>query len=206
MAKVHNTYRSSSQFLPFQPTSLQLMNQCEYLMHAMLALAASHLEKLAPSGLTSMSQMHRLSAIKGLNAALDKPMKKAEDGDAAIAACYALYMQSWYMDDGLSASLVLTRSSDFTTKRVQAQRIGSIFAQQSADTRLDNMRTRLTNCPKYDTDFIQSALSSMSAVLPLCKVDFEKILVLALLEAFESLTGSSFDGTYRMSDNCAFSS
>jgi hypothetical protein len=163
-------------------------------MHAMLALAASHLEKLAPSGLTAVAQSHRFNAMKGLNEALEKPLRSAEDGDAAIAACYALFMQSWYMDDGLQASLVLTRTSDLTARRVQAQKIGSIFAQESPDSRLDSMRTRIKDCATFDPDFIQSAIQSTTALLPLCTQQFEKDLLAALVEAFQALSGPTLEG------------
>ena len=64
-------------------------------MHAMMALSASHLERLTPSHLLPTAQSHRLRAISGLNAALSSPLSSTAGGDAAIATCYALLMQSW---------------------------------------------------------------------------------------------------------------
>lgn len=168
--------------------------QCEYLMHAMLALSASHLEKLAPNGLTSIAQSHRLEAIKGLNTALTQPLHNAEEGDAAIAACYALFMQSWYMDDGLQASLVLTRSLDLTTKQVRQQQPDSIFAGENGETRLTSMRTRIKDCPKFDVDFIDTAVTSIEALEPLLEWDFERELWSGLVDAFTAFYGEAVDG------------
>ena len=165
-------------------------------MHAMLALSASHLEKLAPNGLTTIAQSHRLLAIKGLNNALANPLYSAEEGDAAIAACYALFMQSWYMDDGLQASLVLTRSLDLTTKRVRDQQLGSIFAGETGETRLSSMKGRIKDCPKFDEDFIGAAVSSVGALEGLLEWEFERELWGGLRDAFGAFHGEAVDGCF----------
>lgn len=163
-------------------------------MHAMLALSASHLEKLAPNGLTSIAQSHRLEAIRGLNIALASDLINAEEGDAAIAACYALFMQSWYMDDGLQSSLVLTRSLDLTTKQVRDQQLGSIFASENGETRLSSMKTRIKDCPKFDIDFIDAAVRSIEALEPLLEWDFERELWGGLVDAYTAFYGDAVDG------------
>ena len=163
-------------------------------MHAMLALAASHLEKLIPHGLTKVAQSHRLEALKGLNSALLQPFMSAEDGDAAIAACYALFMQSWYMDDGLQSSLVLTRSLDFTTTQVRDQNLGSIFASENRNRRLSSMKSRIEDCPKFDIDFVHAALRSLEALEPVLKFDFECDLLNGLVNAFRAYYGAAEEG------------
>jgi len=168
-------------------------------MHAMLALAASHLEKLAPNGLTKIAQAHRLEAFKGLNNALTSPFTTPEDGDAAIAACYALFMQSWYMDDGLQSSLVLTRSLDLTTKQVREQNLGSIFASENKDTRFSSMKARIKDCPKFDVDFIDAAVYSVEALGSLFVFDFEFELWNGLVDAFRSYYGDAEEGESRIS-------
>jgi hypothetical protein len=97
-------------------------------MHAILALSASHLDKLAPSGLTNVAESHRLAAIKGLNSGLDTPLQSAEEGDAVLATCFALLLQSWYMDDGLRSFLILIRSCDLMTKHMHTQNVDSILS------------------------------------------------------------------------------
>ncbi|KAL3417070.1 C6 transcription factor [Phlyctema vagabunda] len=172
---------------------LPIGHQCGYLMHAMLALAASHLEKLTHCGLTSIAQSHRLAAIKGLNAALGKPMDHKEEADAAIGACYALLMQSWYMEDGLQASLILTRSCEFTTRKVQAQNLGSILAEEGPDSRISNMRARMKDTPDFDDKFIDAAVKSTSDLLPLCEDKYQRTLFDGLIQAFTSLSKSPLE-------------
>src|SRR4051794_15894319 len=119
-------------------------------MHAMLALSASHLHKLGVNNLTLPAQTHRLAAITGLNQTLSKPLSNSEEGDAVIATCYALLMQSWYMDDGLQASLVLTRSCEWTTRWVRGQGVRSLLAGDGEEMRVSTMRGRLKDVPRFD--------------------------------------------------------
>ncbi len=170
--------------------------KCEYLMHAMMALSASHLEKLAPSRLTVPAQQHRLAAIKGLNEALERPLKSTEEGDAAIAACYALLMQSWYMDDGLPASLVLTRSCYSTTKWVREQKFRSLLSGDDKCTRLAAMKGRLRGAPTFDRVFVDSAVEALDALRPLCEEEFQMKLFAELRTAFESLAVSPIACSY----------
>jgi hypothetical protein len=160
-------------------------------MHAMLALSASHLEKLAPSSLTVTAQNHRLAAIKGLNEALSQPLSSTEEGDAAIAVCYALLMQSWYMDDGLQASLVLTRSCGYTTKWVREQKFKSILSEDDEEARLATMKGRFKDAPRFDTKFIERGLGSLQGLEALCEEEVHFKVFDGLREAYQSLTMSS---------------
>jgi len=159
-------------------------------MHAILALSASHLERLAPSCLTVPAQTHRLASIKGLNDTLSKPLSNTEDGDAVIAACYALLMQSWYMDDGLQAFLVLTRSCAWTTKWVKKQKCRSILAGESDETRLGTMKSRLKDAPRFDEGFVEKAVKSLAALEQLYDEDVLVEVSGKLMEAFKSLSVS----------------
>ncbi|KAH6707890.1 hypothetical protein BKA61DRAFT_739144 [Leptodontidium sp. MPI-SDFR-AT-0119] len=166
-------------------------HQCEYLMHAMMALSASHLGKLTPSHLTSIAQSHRLHAISGLNAALSNPLTSTADGDAALATCYALLMQSWYMDDGLPASLILTRSVHTTTRWVREQKIRSLLAGDDEGTRVASMKGRLRDAPAFSKDFVDKALDALGPLGNLCEESYQKDLFNVLREAFGKLGGSS---------------
>lgn len=159
-------------------------------MHAMMALSASHLEKLAPSRLTVPAQQHRLAAIKGLNQALERPLRSTEEGDAAIATCYALLMQSWYMDDGLQASLVLTRSCYSTTKWVREQKVRSLLSGDDKCSRLKTMKGRLRGAPGFDTVFVGGAIEALDGLKPMCEEEFQTRLFGELRAAFESLAVS----------------
>lgn len=167
--------------------------KCDFLMHAILALSASHLEKLSKSGLTKVAQAHRLAAITGLNSHLDKPLKTAADGDAVIATCFALLMQSWYMDDGLESFLVMTRSCEIITKHVRDQKVDAILARDDC-SRVENMRPRLNGAPSYDLDFLSVASQSVNDVGLLCEEGYQWKLLTSLQECVASLAKSHMEG------------
>ena len=168
--------------------------QCHYLMHALLSLSASHLNKLTTGGFTTMAQSHRISAIKGLNNALHQPVRSAEQGDAILATCYALLMQSWYMDDGLTAFLVLTRSCDSVTRHIQSQAVGSILAQENLDSRIERVQKRLEGVPVFNIECLRSAILSLDALQPHCQQAFEMKLWTTLKECFTSLAQTPLQG------------
>lgn len=163
-------------------------------MHALLALSASHLNKLTTSGFTTIAQSHRLSAMKGLNNVVNQPVKTAEQGDAILATCYALLMQSWYMDDGLSAFLVLTRTCNSVAQHIQSQKVGSILAQDNPDSRIDSVRARLNGTPAFNIECLRSALLSLDALQPYCQLAFEKKLWATLRDCFISLAHTPLQG------------
>jgi hypothetical protein len=167
-------------------------------MHAMLALSASHLRKISPvpSCLSGPAQTHRLAAIKGLNEALSRPFCSSEEADAAIAACYALLMQSWYMDDGLQASLVLTRSCEWTTRWVRNQNIKSILAEEDEYTKLGIMRGRIKDAPRFDAEFVEKAVASVQALEQLCVEQVQVQVVNGLKKTFELLHISPIAGKH----------
>lgn len=162
-------------------------------MHGILALSASHLEKLSKSGLTKVAQAHRLAAITGLNSHLDKPLKTAADGDAIIATCFALLMQSWYMDDGLESFLVMTRSCDLITKHVRGQKVDAILARDDC-SRVENMRSRLHGAPNYDLSFLSVSSQSVNDVGLLCEEGYQLKLLTSLQQCIESLAKSHMEG------------
>jgi hypothetical protein len=177
--------------------------QCDYLVHALLALSASHLNKVTTGGFTTTAQSHRLSAIRGLNNALHQTVTSAEQGDAILATCYALLMQSWYMDDGLTAFLVLTRSCDSVTRHIQSQNVGSILAQENLDSRMERVQTRLNGVPAFNIECLRSAILSLNALQHHCQQAFEKKLWTTLQDSFISLAHSPLQGMTYIKRLCA---
>jgi hypothetical protein len=163
-------------------------------MHALLSLSASHLNKLSTNEFTVISQSHRLSAIKGLNTAVNQPVTSAEQADAILATCYALLMQSWYMDDGLPTFLVMTRSCDALTRQIHSLPVGSFLAQDNLDSRIESVQTRLKGVPKFSMNFLRSAITSLNALQPRCQQAFEKKLWATLENCFLSLAHSPLQG------------
>ncbi|CBX92134.1 predicted protein [Plenodomus lingam JN3] len=81
----------------------------EYLIHSILALAASHLNPMSHSSLTAQALQHRILALNSLHEALSTPPESAAEQDARIAATMALAFQSSYLDNGMSEFLLMIR-------------------------------------------------------------------------------------------------
>lgn len=87
--------------------------QYDFLMHAMLALGASHLGLLSNSDHRNAALKHRVLAIKALNEHLSTPCMSMVEGEAAFGAMMALTFQSVYMVDGLTDFLTMVRGCKF---------------------------------------------------------------------------------------------
>jgi hypothetical protein len=81
----------------------------DFLIHAMLGLGASHLNLCGSEPCARPALMHRIAAMKSLNAFLSRGQFSKEDGDAAFAAAMSLTFQSTYMEDGLVDFLAMVR-------------------------------------------------------------------------------------------------
>lgn len=165
-------------------------------MHGLLGLSASHLTKISSESFTTIAQSHRLRASKGLNEALSAPLQTVEEADAVIATCHALLLQSWYMDDGLKAFLVLTRSCDLVSNQVRAQNIQALLAKEDLDSRTEIMKGRLDGTPSFNPAFIHEAASSLNAILPLCWKKYQQDFQECLLANFLSLSQTSAQGLF----------
>src|SRR5271167_690673 len=120
-------------------------------MHAILALAAQHLTITAEADYAALALSHRLLAIKGLNEALSKTPRTGSDGDALLAACYALAFQSSYMSDGINEFLTLVRGINLVSIQLLVDRVDLSFTI-SPTRHEEYMGPRLDNLPLVDAD------------------------------------------------------
>ncbi|RFU28472.1 hypothetical protein B7463_g7851, partial [Scytalidium lignicola] len=104
-------------------------HQYEYLMHAILGLAASHLELLTSVDYRALALSHRLLAIKGSNEAIDKGLRCGNDADALLATCYALTFQSTYMSDGLLDFLQMARGCSVLSNQLMIENLPMSFGK-----------------------------------------------------------------------------
>ncbi|KAF1955480.1 hypothetical protein CC80DRAFT_492987 [Byssothecium circinans] len=81
----------------------------EYLIHSILALAASHLDAVTNASVAEEAISHRILAVKALNDALSVPPKTRCERDARMAAALALAFQSSHLQDGLLEFLTMVR-------------------------------------------------------------------------------------------------
>lgn len=83
--------------------------QYEYLIHSILALAASHLDAVSNASVTKEAISHRILAVQALNEALSVPPRNSCERDARMAAALALAFQSSHLQDGLLEFLTMVR-------------------------------------------------------------------------------------------------
>jgi hypothetical protein len=139
-------------------------------MHAILALAAQHLTITAEADYAGLALSHRLLAIKGFNEALCKTPRTGSDGDALLAACYALTFQSSYMSDGINEFLTLVRGCGLVSFQLLIDKVDLSFTI-SPTKHIEYMESRLDNLPTVDADLYDGAVVSLHALGLLCQDD-----------------------------------
>jgi hypothetical protein len=156
-------------------------------MHAILGQAASHLTVTTDTDYSSLALSHRLLAIKGLNEALSKTPRTGSDGDALLAACYVLTFQTANMKDGMSEFLTMVRGCGLVSLQLLCDQVDISFSI-SPNRHLEYMQSRLDNLPAIDADLYEGAVSSITAILPLCG-DIQCLLLFygVLKDCFETL-------------------
>ena len=129
--------------------------QSGYLMHAMMALGASHLGALSGIDYAQASQLHRSAAISGLQRAINGELDTAIDYDVALACCYVLSFQTAYVADAFADFIAMSRGCHLLAMKIKEQGLSSVFS-------------RLPHCEKPDT-LLQAHKSAPQNVLLLQK-------------------------------------
>ncbi|KLU86354.1 hypothetical protein MAPG_05368 [Magnaporthiopsis poae ATCC 64411] len=165
----------------------------DFLIHAMLGLAASHLSLVTPTGFENQAISHRVTAIRLLNQALSTPCASIVEGDARFAAIMALTFQASYMPEGGMMEFVsLIRGCNVVARSTMALK-ESIFNTWTEDGHLDTVRS--VNAPEpdgvpSDHETIEAFLASLRQLAPDCRTQFE-LLWLATTEKSLTLAKTS---------------
>lgn len=134
----------------------------EYLIHAILALAASHLDAVSNAGVAEEAISHRILAVKSLNDALSVPPKTRHERDARMGAALALAFQSSHLQDGLFEFLTMVRGCNLIAGDDALNNVDSAFHAFREDGHLQTMANRLAtsqlNTVNHD-DLEQAAIS-----------------------------------------------
>lgn len=167
-------------------------------MHALLGLAASHLTVTADADYGAIALSHRLLAIKGFNEALSKTPRSGADGDALLAACYALTFQSSYMKDGMSEFLTMVRGCGLVSLQLRNENVDISFSINPT-RHFEIMESRLDNLPSVDADLYQGAVASFHRIAPLCRgleahMTFHKVLQ----DCVETVASDSRNGQWKL--------
>ncbi|KAF4629232.1 hypothetical protein G7Y89_g8920 [Cudoniella acicularis] len=163
----------------------------EYLMHAILGMAASHLALLTGErSFGPLSVQHRILAIKGSNETLSRSKRSGDDGDALLSACYLLAFQSSYMIDGMEEYLQTMRGCYFLNYHLKRENLQMTFFT-TEDHHFDLVQESLVDLPVIDPMLVESAQQSLSSLLSILTTPSEFKFYNIMVECVEALKSSS---------------
>lgn len=165
-----------------------------YLMHAMLALGASHLDRITPvAEHTTKAIVHRGHAMAGLSRALAKNERVYGESDAMVATCYALTFQSTYMSDGLLDFITMVRGCALITTKIREDNSPTAFNLQP-DWHFKLMEPKLKDLPVVHQDLLDNGHRALEEVRPLLITRTDHQFHGALTKVIQGLSRSSREG------------
>lgn len=172
----------------------QFAQEHTYLMHAILALGASHLNRVVPLPEYEKDALtHRGHAISGLNACMAKSNYEYGEADAMLATCYALTFQAAYMTDGLSDFVVMVRGCALATLKIRDENVITAFNLEP-NRHDDIIRPRLHGLPPLNAEHISNGLAALEKTQLYLENETERQFYNSLRDIFLSLQESSAAG------------
>ena len=166
----------------------------DYLMHAMLALGASHLDRITPvAEHTTKAIVHRGHAMAGLSRALAKNERVYGESDAMVATCYALTFQSTYMSDGLLDFITMVRGCALITGKIREDNSPTAFNLQP-DWHFKLMEPKMKDLPVVHQHLLDNGLLALEEVRPLLITRTDHQFHGALTKVIQGLSRSSREG------------
>ncbi len=126
---------------PKWPLQTDSIFQYDYLIHAMLGLAASHLDLCSEGSYSAQALTHRVTAINSLNKSLGRPCSSKAEGDARFAAMMTLTFQASYMADGMIDFLSMSRGCHIVAMTAMLSFEESLFRSFSRDGHISTVKT-----------------------------------------------------------------
>ncbi|KAK5072039.1 hypothetical protein LTR51_006523 [Lithohypha guttulata] len=164
----------------------QFAQEYTYLMHAILALGASHLNRTAPLACYEKEALiHRGHAINGLNTCMAKTSHAYGEADAMLATCYALTFQSSYMADGLSDFVIFVRGCALATGKIRDENAPTAF-NLSPNRHHQVVRPRLPNLPAIDPAHLNRGISALDEIQVYLYHEAEHKFYIAMRDVFVS--------------------
>ncbi|KAK1832458.1 hypothetical protein QBC39DRAFT_304895 [Podospora conica] len=153
-----------------------LSHQYDYLVHAMLGLAASHLN-LYTADSAEHALAHRVKAIQLLNESLNTPCASTAEGDARFGTIMALTFQSSCMPEGMNEFLSMVRGCHVVAATGTLHYEQSLFREFTSEGYTQSVK-RLVGDRGVAMDPDQEALFdeflvSLRRLAPLCKSKLE---------------------------------
>ena len=166
----------------------------DYLMHAMLALGASHLDRIAPvAEHTTKAIVHRGHAMAGLSRALAKSEREYGEGDAMVATCYALTFQSTYMSDGLFDFITMVRGCALITGKIREEQAQTAFNLQP-EWHFKLMEPRMKDLPIVHQPLLDSGIAALEETRQFLVTRTDHHFHGALMKVLHGLSRTSREG------------
>lgn len=162
-------------------------------MHAILGVAASHLELITGDDLSSIALHHRVQAIQGSGQALTQKYRAGSDGDALLAACYLLTFQSSYMKDGVPEFFQFVRGCTLVSNQLREEKLPMAFFL-AAEDHFEFMEGRLLNLPVINQELLDGAEKSLAALPSILELPVQFTIFELLIECIAALRTSSLQG------------
>lgn len=183
-----------------------LSEKYEYLMHAILGLAASDLSVQKDPGLIASAMNHRLKAIKAIKKSLaDVPRADTfEEGNALMATCFALTFQSVLLDDGMVEYMTFIRGVVIVAIQMYIKGAKLIFGQFLGDKQTEVLKPLLEKVPLIEQTWATAAVAAIEGLAPLCQHPMEQQYHERILDMAMQLQVSSWGAYKAMSQHYAW--
>ncbi|KAG2001288.1 hypothetical protein GB937_010307 [Aspergillus fischeri] len=161
-----------------------------HLMHAILALGATHYSLVSPNGseYSSTAIIHRGKALKALSAAIGKgPECTTTDMDIILATCYALVFQAYHMHDGLVDFAVMVRGCGVITNCIMDKYKTSQLFDLRTEEEAAEIALALADEPVSSPLLIDSLLAAIDRLQPLFQSTIHHRFFRALRETLAAL-------------------
>ncbi|KAI0096461.1 hypothetical protein F4814DRAFT_129059 [Daldinia grandis] len=170
-----------------------LSQNYEYLMHAILGLAASDLMSQDPS-LVTFAMSHRLKAIRAVKKTLSEVPKSNtfEEGNALVATCFALTFQSVVLEDGMAEFMTFCRGIILVSIQMWTRNTKFLFRNLHDNKSATLLRPLMEALPPIRRDWADMAVSSIRGLEPLCRHEVETEYCRLLLDMASALSDSAF--------------
>ncbi|CEJ83123.1 hypothetical protein VHEMI03146 [[Torrubiella] hemipterigena] len=166
------------------------VEQYDFLIHAMLALGASHLNMLLGGTYLEAAIQHRVTAIKGLNKFLSSAHLNLHNADAAFAATLILAFQSHQMGEGLIEFLTMVRGCHLVGVHAMADFDNSLFRtfEREYYVKSASHLMKPTNAfARFGPEMVRGFCESAKKMAPLC-TSVQDLEYLALLQRVATAT------------------
>ncbi|KAF9878587.1 C6 zinc finger protein [Colletotrichum karsti] len=147
----------------------------EFLMHAILGMAACDLMNTDPS-LLAFAMAHRVKAIKAIKkslADLPKTGTTTEHANALVATCFALTFQSVTFEDGMAEFMTFIRGILIVGAQMMCKGIKPVFVNMFDEDSKAILEPKMANLPLVKTEWADSAVEAIGGLRHLCRHEVE---------------------------------